>query len=128
MAAFNKILIIDDDDLFLHLCEFIMEDEDFATEVITYDYANKALEYLKSLAVNDLPEVVFLDINMPLMDGWEFMEALEIAGMENKMRIYITSSSIDPRDLKRVEHNPFIKGLISKPLDPEKLDKIKTAV
>ena len=124
MAVFKNICIVDDDDLFLILTNSIMEDEDFAEEIHDFEDGRKALDYLKSVDDNNLPEVLLLDINMPMMDGWEFMEGLKELGIEDKMLIYITSSSINPLDLEKVESNPYIKALLSKPLDPEKLEKI----
>jgi CheY-like chemotaxis protein len=59
-----------------------------------------------------------------MMDGWEFLDALAESRIENKIKIYITTSSINPIDYKKAEENPLIKGFISKPLDPKKLEKI----
>ncbi|HET8859666.1 response regulator [Marivirga sp.] len=124
MAAFEKIFIVDDDELFLIVTKSIMEDEDFANKIYNFEDGNKALRQLQSIEKKDLPEVLFLDINMPMMDGWEFMSALEELEIDNNFNIYITSSSINPLDLKAAETNPFIKGFISKPIDPGKLEKI----
>lgn len=124
MPIFKNICIIDDDDLFLLVSKSIMEDEDFAEHIHNFEDARTALEYLTSIEESKLPEVLFLDINMPLMDGWEFMDQLEKLKIEDKMIIYMTSSSINPLDLEKAERNPFIKGFISKPLDPRKLKKI----
>jgi CheY-like chemotaxis protein len=59
-----------------------------------------------------------------MLDGWEIMVAIKELGYQNKMKIYITSSSINHIDLKKAEENPSIKGFLSKPLDPEKLREI----
>jgi len=127
MAIFNNICIIDDDDLFLILTKSIMEDEDFAEHIHDFDDGREALDYLKTIEENDLPEILFLDINMPMIDGWEIMEALKDLEIADKIKIFITSSSINPLDLKKAEDNPFIKGFVSKPLDPEKLKSISVS-
>ncbi len=124
MATFKNICIIDDDDLFLIVSRSIMEDEDFAEHIHNFEDGREALNYLKSVENTKLPEVLFLDINMPMMDGWEFMEAFELLEIGNKTKIYITSSSINPIDLEKAEKNPFIQGFISKPITPDKLKKI----
>lgn len=101
-----------------------MQDEDFAENIHNFEDGREALKYLKSVENVMLPEVLFLDINMPMLDGWEFMEALEELNIGDKMNIYITSSSINPLDLEKAEKSPFIKGFISKPISPDKLKKV----
>ena len=124
MATFKNICFIDDDELFLLVSKAIMRDENFAEHIHNFEDGGEALKYLKSVENVMLPEVLFLDINMPMMDGWEFMEALEGLDIGNKMKIYITSSSINPLDLEKAEKSPFIKGFISKPISPDKLKKV----
>ncbi|WP_296619593.1 response regulator [Marivirga sp.] len=124
MATFKNIFLIDDDDLFIFLTKTIIEDEKFADHIHSYEDAREAMEYLKSSDEKPFPEIIFLDINMPMMDGWEFIDALEKSKIKHDIIIYITSSSINPLDLKKAESNPSIKGFISKPLDPAKLKKI----
>jgi len=74
-------------------------------------------EYIESL----VPTVLFLDINMPSLTGWEFMEQFEKFSEEIKeqIRIYILSSSVDQRDKDKAKVNKYIKGFISKPLSRE---------
>ena len=124
MATFKNICIVDDDELFLLVCNAIMEDEEFSEKIHNFEDARNALEYLIATEDRSLPEVLFLDINMPMMDGWEFMDAFKEIKNVGKVKIYITSSSINPLDLEKAEKNPFIKGFISKPINPEKLKKI----
>ncbi|SMG12661.1 Response regulator receiver domain-containing protein [Marivirga sericea] len=124
MAVFKNVCIVDDDDLFMILTIDIMKDENFAENIYDFDDGKKALSYLKSTDEHNFPEVLFLDINMPMMDGWEFMDVLKEDNLTGKMNIYITSSSIDPIDLKKAEENPFIRGFLTKPLDPEKLKTV----
>jgi CheY-like chemotaxis protein len=124
MAKFNHIFLIDDDELFLMVTKIIMEDEDFAEEIHIFEHAKEALDHLKNSSEEDYPELIFLDINMPMMDGWEFMDALEEESLVNKLKIYITSSTINPIDLDKAEKNPFVTAFMSKPIDPAKLKTI----
>ncbi|WKK74114.1 response regulator [Marivirga salinae] len=124
MAIFKNIFIIDDDELFLIVSKEIIQDEGFAEHIHNFEDGREVLEYLKSANREDIPEILFLDINMPMMDGWELMDALQELSIVDKMRIYITSSSINPVDLDKADKNPYIKGFISKPISPDKLKKI----
>lgn len=124
MATFKNICIIDDDELFLLVSKSILEDEDFAEHIHNFEDGREGLDYLKSAKDTMLPEVLFLDINMPMMDGWEFMDAIQDLGIEDKIKIFITSSSINPLDLEKAENNPLIKGFISKPIIPDKLKMV----
>jgi CheY-like chemotaxis protein len=124
MATFKQVLVIDDDELFLFVSKAIMQDEGFAEHIREYEDATDALAYLKSAKTDELPDLLFLDINMPMMDGWEFLDAVDQLGLPKKMAVYITSSSINPLDLKNAEINPYVRGFMSKPLDPQKLKKL----
>ncbi|RFZ90082.1 response regulator [Mucilaginibacter conchicola] len=80
-----------------------------------------ALKQLADIAANEpffLPDFIFLDLNMPGMDGWEFMTEYKHLGIDNakKIQIYILSSSLYRQDIQQSDNNPLIAGFISKPL------------
>jgi len=68
--------------------------------------------------------VVFLDLNMPIMNGWEFLDKLSKAKNEITMhyKLYILSSTINPDDQKKAKSNPLVSGFLSKPLTKEHLN------
>lgn len=115
------IWLIDDDDITNMLHMILMEKEFPSDNTIVFNLAEKAIETLSN--GTNLPDYIFLDINMPFMDGWEFLETF--SKLENPMleriQIYILSSSIDPDDSDKAEVSKYIKGFISKPLKLEKL-------
>ena len=80
---------------------------------------------------NLLPDIIFLDLNMPVMDGWEFLnEFLKIKNnLNKKITLYVVSSSIDPRDLERVKSFNMVTDYLIKPIELKKFEKIfdKTA-
>ncbi|MGB3145956.1 MAG: response regulator, partial [Maribacter sp.] len=77
-----------------------------------------------------LPEVIFLDLNMPIMNGWEFLEEFEKLPNHNlkKAIIYIISSSVDPRDLERFKNYRQVNNYILKPITPNDLEAVITAI
>ena len=116
-----KAFIIDDDQLSTFLTQSLLELEGGVHEVNTYHSAAEALEALHVAAAEHLPEVILLDLNMPIMDGWGFLEAL--APLEEKLAgrclIYILTSSLDSADINRMKAFPIVSGLIQKPISSE---------
>ncbi|MDQ2771624.1 MAG: response regulator [Bacteroidota bacterium] len=114
-----KTYLIDDDNIGIYLTEQLLRAEGFAQSISKFQTAEAALEKLINSAPDMLPEVVFLDLNMPLMNGWQFLDAL--APYEAKLRdnchIYILTSSLALSDLEKSRHYPLVAGLIHKPID-----------
>lgn len=95
--------------------------------VIEFSNGLDAINYLKMPhEYDEIPELIFLDINMPVMNGWEFMEEfVKIrSAIQKKIEIYILSSSTDSHDIQRAKSNPEITGYIVKPLNAESLQNI----
>ncbi len=112
----NKILLVDDDPIFLTLAELAIKKENQEVEIFKATNGEEALAFLQEQAV----DIIFLDLNMPVMNGWEFLEAL--SDVENKGgQIYVLTSSIDPTDQKKAHENPFVTSMLEKPLDREKI-------
>ncbi|MEQ9403255.1 MAG: response regulator [Cyclobacteriaceae bacterium] len=116
----KKILLVDDDDIFLVLGTITIEKLFPAAEIFTVPHGEEALEFL---AENDV-DVMFLDLNMPILDGWEVLD--ELAKRERKrMAIFVVTSSIDPSDREKANKHPLVYDLIEKPLDE---NNIKSAI
>jgi CheY-like chemotaxis protein len=99
-----------------------------AEKILQFDNGEDALRFLRENAnePDALPEVIFLDINMPIVDGWMFLEdyALMKDLLKKTIIIYMVSSSIDPRDLRRAHGNENVMDYILKPVSREKLAEI----
>jgi CheY-like chemotaxis protein len=81
---------------------------------------------LSNLTEDKLPEIIFLDLNMPVMDGWEFLgEFVKIKNnFDKKISLYVVSSSIDPRDLERAKSFNLVTDYLIKPIELKKFEKI----
>ena len=129
MARYKNVLLVEDDPITIMVCDRIITMSSFAESVISCENGKFAIDHLKGLAAKnlDIPEIIFLDINMPVMNGWDFLEELEqIKSSFSKVpRIYILSSTVDPEDYKRAKEYNAVVDFISKPLSKEFLDEIE---
>ena len=131
----DKILCVDDDPITLMLCKKVVERVEFAKEIITAKNGEEAIQYFDNLfeerKINDsivYPKLVLLDLNMPVMDGWEFLESYMSKDYNDifiSTRFIVLSSSIDPYDINRAKTYPVI-GFLSKPITKEMLENLKS--
>lgn len=122
----NKITyIIDDDKLSIKLMSMLITKNNFCEEIISFHNPRTALDELIKNAEtpSKLPDVILLDLNMPVFDGWQFLDELEHITFSKEIIIFIVSSSIDPSDLEMTKNYPLVKNYIVKPLNSEKLNQ-----
>lgn len=127
MAKEIKVLIVDDDEVNNYLCTRIINLCEFSQDVHTCTNANDGLAHINSTAPDSLPDVIFLDINMPVKTGWDFLVEYEKLreGLNKDIQIYMLSSSVYEEDISRAKAIPSVKDYISKPLTEELLVHIK---
>lgn len=126
---FKKVLVIDDNPMDRYLAEMVMKlVPPFAREIVLKPSAKSGLEYLASLALSPdkLPELIFLDIRMPELDGFAFLEMYnnlpEI--VQKKCIIMMLTSSLNTEDRQRASESHFVKGYLNKPLTKDKLTQL----
>lgn len=118
--------IIDDDPIFSFVAKKMIENHSPSINILSFANGQEALEGLNARTQNGekLPEVIFLDLNMPVMDGWEFLESYNGLSEISPISIFIVSSSIDPADIEKAKNYAVVKDFISKPLTEESLNHI----
>ncbi|TDU42843.1 response regulator receiver domain-containing protein [Gelidibacter sediminis] len=129
----NKIdiaCIIDDDPIFIFGAKRMMELANFCESFMIFKNGKEALNNLKSLIKTgeNIPDVILLDINMPVMDGWEFLDEFIKIESQKPITIFIVSSSIDPTDQDKVKKYQNVSNFIVKPISIETLKSISAKV
>jgi CheY-like chemotaxis protein len=128
----NKILCVDDDPITLMLCKKVILKSEFSNQIEIAKNGKEALNYFDSLInekveKNAFPELIFLDLNMPVMDGWEFLEEFnknKYKNLFNKTKIIILSSTVDPKDINKSKNYSIVINFIAKPITKEILQNI----
>lgn len=119
----SKVFIIDDDTIHQRIAQIMIEKHELFDEYTSFTEAEKAVAFLKENKSNhpQLPDVILLDLNMPVIDGWDFLELFEEFRNEvvKPMRIFIVTSSVDEKDILRAQKYSAVSGFISKPLSPD---------
>lgn len=119
----SKVFIIDDDPIHQRIAQIMIAKHKLFDEFVSYTEAGEALEVLESnINVTDsLPDVILLDLNMPVIDGWGFLERFDKikTSLAKEIKIFIVSSSVDEKDISRSQSYSSVKGFISKPLTPD---------
>jgi two-component SAPR family response regulator len=128
----QKFIVVDDDYINNIYCRIIIEMAFPEADIQTYTDPETALVYIQSAYNNSkaFDTILFLDINMPALTGWEFLEAYEQFDLtvKNKLNIYMLSSSIDPHDKERANANKNVLDYIEKPLTREQVEKCEEQI
>ena len=127
-----KICLIEDDPAFMYLARLIVQTVDNTADILSFDDGSQAFKFLEKNKTDfsSLPDVIFLDLNMPYMDGWAFLDAYDTIknDFSKTIPIYILSSSISESDISRAASNPLVVEFMSKPFEEQKLAEILSSL
>lgn len=128
----NKInlLVIDDDDINIFIIKKIVEKTELAINMISKANGQQAIDFIKATLTNpeEFPHLMLIDINMPIMNGWEFVEAYQMLNVQQSVDMYILSSSVYENDIEKTKSYNSVKGFISKPLSIERLKELVLSI
>ena len=126
--SFRKVVAIEDTKIDQYIIENTMKKCNFSENLVLLGSANEALSLFENINGNDdeLPELMFLDIQMPRMNGFEFLKTMneKFGRLKDKINVVLLTSSLDPIDKATSNAFPNVKLYINKPLNIEKLNKV----
>jgi CheY-like chemotaxis protein len=131
-AKYEIVMLVDDNDIDNFINERMIRGCNFSETIYVNTSTRSAIEFLKNLSVNrnlrkgHLPSIIFLDINMPILDGFQFIEEFEKLdpSLVSQIRIVMLTSSINPSDIEQSKKYSSVHGFIHKPLTEEALSNL----
>jgi CheY-like chemotaxis protein len=122
MGTFSKVLFIDDDTITVTIYKRTMRVSNFCDDVVSCSNGQQAKDYLLE-NTEALPNIIFLDINMHIMTGWEFLKWFEkwAAALKIDIPVYVLSSSLSVEDAEKSKKYNYVRGYITKPITIEHL-------
>lgn len=125
---YNSVMIVDDCETDLFITKHMIKKNYFGEEVLSFYSPQEALNYLKDNEIHPskLPQIIFLDLQMPIMTGFEFMKQYNLLSSSTKenCKVFMISSSCDERDITKAQNDENILGYLEKPLKKQYLENI----
>ena len=118
MASIIKLLLVDDDDIHLYIFKKIIEQCGYLVDLIAMDNCSAGITYLKDLNKNkgQFPDIIFVDLNMPVLNGWDFLTAYNQLEIKQNVLLYMLTSSIFDNDIADSKSFPILNGYYFKPI------------
>lgn len=124
----QRAFIIDDDEVYIYAIRRLIKIQNLCEELFVFTDGQQAVDYLLAHK-NDgtpMPDLILIDVNMPVLDGWGFIEEFQKmdSNLTKNTKLFMVSSSIDPRDLKKAKEIPIIVKYIFKPITFDELKEV----
>ena len=122
--------IIDDDDVYINLIKKIIDVKNLSENLLVFKNGQEAMDYFKPIMENeseeDFPEIILLDLNMPVMDGWKFLNEFTQIKTHSKIKttLYIVSSSINPSDVAKAKSYSLVTDYLIKPVNLDQFEAL----
>jgi len=131
-STLKNVCLIDDDKIYQFTATMILEATGLTNSIAAFLNGKDAINFLKdpnTTLNSQLPDIIFLDINMPVMNGWEFLEEFQqfSASLSQPIKIYLVSSSVDESDINKSKKYPAITDYVIKPLNRDKYRQLLTS-
>ena len=120
-----EALIVDDDPIFVMIAKRIIVSTGFHTSPLTFANGELALEYLLKESDPETHYAIFLDINMPIMNGWEFLDAIHLNSIESKTHVFMITSSCSSVDKAKSAQYPNVLKYFEKPISRQDILELK---
>jgi CheY-like chemotaxis protein len=118
-------MIVDDDEMCLLLHGHFIETTNFHHAPQAFNTAQKALDFLESISYKSMPVLLFLDINMPVMNGWDLLNMLDKESFKKEVYVVIVSSSVDAADKEKAFSFSRVIDFVEKPFTENTIEKLK---
>lgn len=123
-----KTVIVDDDSVFVMMLKKLVVRDPFYGEPKDFGNGQQAIDFLKTNYDPSSQYVIFLDINMPVMNGWEFLEGIREFADPNNTMVFIVTSSINEADTRAADNNEYVLEFLTKPILGPKLQSVKEKI
>jgi len=123
-----QLLIIEDDPIFTFLLEKGINITDLKGEIFNFLNGKPALEHLNDSYSETINYIIFLDLNMPIMNGWEFMDELEKIAKTDNCMVFVLTSSAYRHDIEHLKKKPLVADFVTKPITEYLLQGIKETI
>lgn len=130
--TYKSVMLVDDNDVDNYISQRMIELSNFSDKILVKNNGKSALEFLEEHQnnIDMLPDLIFLDISMPIVDGYVFLYEFEKYSdtLKNKSKVIILTSSDNKQDIDRMNDNEFVFKYVTKPLTEKTLDEIRSLI
>lgn len=117
----KKVMVVDDDAIHTEIVEAQLKETGLTDHILIFHQSEEALRFLRDSSAEQLPDVLFIDVNMPDMNGWDFLHNYADLPHRQNISVYMVSSSTARREKERASAEPHVEAYLHKPLTSQQL-------